>query len=617
MYVDNLILTTENMQTGLDIYKKTKQIFEEIHMNLREYISNDDMLNKSIPEKDRATKTLQKVLGLQWSTSTDKIVLECAMELDDIITKRSVLKTHAKVFDPLGFLTPLTVKSKLFIQGLWPKNYGWDEQLSTDDRAVWKKVINAISGFRREIPRGICAIADKATLITFSDASGMAQAACAYLKCSDGPTHLIMSRSKVIGKFKEGTMPKLELDSFMIAIRMAKTICDESKLKCDIKRIVMFSDSKIALSWIKAEEAPHRAGAMVTRRWTEIRRISDLWENEGILCEIGYVNSEDNPADIASRGADKATLDEHIWWNGPRFLSDDTEAWKIPSETSALPKTITVKLNALNQDKDNLVFDRKEVTLTEYKRLFAIGMRFIESCLNRQERRTGKQAPTEIFKPRQPDSEALSTSDVHRAMIKIIQIHQRQFATGENKNRRKELRMSLDKDGIWRCRRRLGSSELPESANEPIFIQSNSKLAELIIKDAHQTIEKESKHLSEGHTIAEVRKRYWIPKLRSQVQKIKRNCVRCKRFSTQPFKYPTMSDLPTRRVTRSSPFEHIGLDYFGPFTYKMKDNRREKCYGCIFTCATTRLIHLEIVTDQTAASFLNALRRFFSRRQDT
>ncbi|KAK0402212.1 hypothetical protein QR680_016207 [Steinernema hermaphroditum] len=246
-------------ETALDFIMRVEELVADAKWHIDQVKQRREELETG---RQQLNATIRKVLGLQWSTSTDKIVLECAMELDDIITKRSVLKTHAKVFDPLGFLTPLTVKSKLFIQGLWPKNYGWDEQLSTDDRAVWKKVINAISGFRREIPRGICAIADKATLITFSDASGMAQAACAYLKCSDGPTHLIMSRSKVIGKFKEGTMPKLELDSFMIAIRMAKTICDESKLKCDIKRIVMFSDSKIALSWIKAEEAPHRAGAM-------------------------------------------------------------------------------------------------------------------------------------------------------------------------------------------------------------------------------------------------------------------------------------------------------------------------------------------------------------------
>ncbi|KAK6736298.1 hypothetical protein RB195_019150 [Necator americanus] len=80
-----------------------------------------------------------------------------------------------------------------------------------------------------------------------------------------------------------------------------------------------------------------------------------------------------------------------------------------------------------------------------------------------------------------------------------------------------------------------------------------------------------------------------------------------------PFKYPEMKDLPDRRVQRARPFEHVGIDYFGPLTVKERDETF-KAYGIIMTCTVTRLFHLELVSDMTTANLLNALRRLFARR---
>ncbi|KAK6762888.1 hypothetical protein RB195_023550 [Necator americanus] len=75
-----------------------------------------------------------------------------------------------------------------------------------------------------------------------------------------------------------------------------------------------------------------------------------------------------------------------------------------------------------------------------------------------------------------------------------------------------------------------------------------------------------------------------------------------------------MADLPSRKVTRTRPFENIGLDYFGPITVHDDHKERTNVYGCVFTCCVTRLIHLEIVSDGTTEKFLNAFRRFVARR---
>ncbi|ETN71462.1 hypothetical protein NECAME_19326 [Necator americanus] len=80
------------------------------------------------------------------------------------------------------------------------------------------------------------------------------------------------------------------------------------------------------------------------------------------------------------------------------------------------------------------------------------------------------------------------------------------------------------------------------------------------------------------------------------------------------YKYPEMTDLPANRVIRVRTFQHIGLDYYGPMKVFREDMVKTNVYGCIFTCAVTRLIHLELVPDGTAEKFINAFRRFVARR---
>ena len=74
-----------------------------------------------------------------------------------------------------------------------------------------------------------------------------------------------------------------------------------------------------------------------------------------------------------------------------------------------------------------------------------------------------------------------------------------------------------------------------------------------------------------------------------------------------------MADLPPERVTPAPPFTYTGMDVFGPFY--IKEGRKElKRWGMIFTCLSSRAIHLETLNSMTTDSFLNALRRFISRR---
>ena len=74
-----------------------------------------------------------------------------------------------------------------------------------------------------------------------------------------------------------------------------------------------------------------------------------------------------------------------------------------------------------------------------------------------------------------------------------------------------------------------------------------------------------------------------------------------------------MADLPEDRLEPSPPFTYCGVDYFAP--WYIKEGRKEmKRYGVLFTCMASKAIHLEVSHTMETDSFIDAFRRFVSRR---
>ncbi|PIC34046.1 hypothetical protein B9Z55_013816 [Caenorhabditis nigoni] len=104
------------------------------------------------------------------------------------------------------------------------------------------------------------------------------------------------------------------------------------------------------------------------------------------------------------------------------------------------------------------------------------------------------------------------------------------------------------------------------------------------------------------------------PKLTALARKIRKHCVTCKRRHGRPYKYPYATELPSIRTQTCRPFQHVGLDYFGPISYKTAVGSTGKLWVMLVTCLITRAVHLEVVPDNTTCSFLLAMRRFIGRR---
>ncbi|XP_037298360.1 uncharacterized protein LOC119190482 [Manduca sexta] len=117
--------------------------------------------------------------------------------------------------------------------------------------------------------------------------------------------------------------------------------------------------------------------------------------------------------------------------------------------------------------------------------------------------------------------------------------------------------------------------------------------------------------------LATIRETYWPLGGRNLARLCYRQCVRCQRFKAQVVQ-TQMGNLPSSRLSPADfPFQSVGVDYAGPITSANRQGRGcklLKVYIVIFVCFTTKAIHLELVGDLTSSNYLQALRRFMSRR---
>ena len=118
-------------------------------------------------------------------------------------------------------------------------------------------------------------------------------------------------------------------------------------------------------------------------------------------------------------------------------------------------------------------------------------------------------------------------------------------------------------------------------------------------------------HAGVNSTVTAIRQEYWIPAARQCVKSALRCCTTCKRHQGKPYMAPDPAPLPHARTQDLPPFTVTGIDFTGAL-YVQQGSAEVKVYICLFTCATTRAIHLEVVTDLSTEIFLLAFRRFTS-----
>ncbi|UYV82753.1 hypothetical protein LAZ67_22000737 [Cordylochernes scorpioides] len=294
-YVDDLLTGVSSKQEGEELIKQMKSLMSKGGFEIRKSKSNCHELVSQMDETETG-------LGVAASK----------------ITKRDILSKIARIFDPMGFLSPLTVALKIY-------NARTTKGKVELGRAHSRKMGNKVS--------------------------------------------LTATKTRVAPPpCKTCTLLRLELCATHLLPRLYRSIIDSIKLPLD--EFHLWTDSQIALCWIKSD--PKRWKKFISHRVMKIQQLTELkyW---------GHVSGKDNPADCEWRGLKPAALIKHeLWWQGPSWLKDDCvdQIWEISNSDLQIQKQEEVVAFCHLQTTSAPEYFLKYSSFTKLKRVTAWCLRF-------------------------------------------------------------------------------------------------------------------------------------------------------------------------------------------------------------------------------------------------
>lgn len=670
-YVDDLSTGVESVSEGVDLCKKAKLRYLEANFDLRKWRTNNEQLRKYLFQFNDENKISidtskhGKILGIEWNEYNDCLIFrlnEKFKNASDILpTKRKILSLISTIYDPIGYLQPVTIQLKILFQTMCKYKVDWDEVI-TEVIPTWKNICESFNSFQDiSISRGYFVYnqddpVERFILHGFSDSSLSAYAACVYLKSitRSGQVYinLVTAKSRLVPLRKSLTIPRLELLGNFILSKLVSNVYKALSKEIVISEIYCWTDSKISLAWI--QNVNEEFETFIENRVIEIRKNvkPNLWN---------YCNTKANPADIITRISSSNNFsDNPLWWKGPDFiknnnfeemykkdqvkinstnvsllcnhlLCNNTEYPCEPASTceptqndvnldnhvhvqesyvnSIIQKKAVLSITKIEKEKENIENIIDINSFSSYKKLLRVTAwvkRFIENI-----RKKIKSEELNLFS-------FISTDELYN--VKLLWIKANQYSLPKDQYF-KDLENTLnlrETNSLLRVTSRLSNAKtLPYNLKEPLLLNRSHRLTYLIIIDAHQRV----KHNGLNHTLSEIRKEYWIPRGKSLIKQYLHKCIICKKFNVRPYNYPKQADLPAHRVNESQCFSSIGIDYTG--TLYCKDiydhnytdaNDTCKCYIVIYTCSISRGIVLDLVPDNSADTFIKSFKKFISRR---
>lgn len=335
-----------------------------------------------------------------------------------------------------------------------------------------------------------------------------------------------------------------------------------------------------------------------------------------------YISTENNPADHATRPIHASYLQHTNWLSGPSFLTKsipeqaqidiftlvepDVDVEIQPDVTTLITTTSETQLKSAR-------FERFYHWMTPC-RAIALLIHVARSFKTTSDQRNfqGWKCKTEV-------------SEIFRAKVVIIltvqsEIFREEFKCLETKQTLpkqsplKKLNPIIDEDGLLRVGGRLAPANMTKEEKHPLVIPHTHYVATLLVRYYHEKVAHQGRHITEGAIRAAGP---WIIGGKCLVSSVIFKCVICRKLRGT-LQIQKMADLPADRLSPMPPFTSVGLDVFGPWTAMTRRTRGgsadNKRWAVLFTCMTTRAVHIEHVESISTSSFINALRRFFSVR---
>ena len=558
IYVDDVVAGCTDEIQASQYYAESTRLMETSGFNLRSWSSNSESV-RQLARDDGKLKQQQQVgvLGLQWDSHADTLTFNAIKSSDELyITKRSVVSLAASLYDPLGLLSPVHVRAKRFIQTLWKSGMHWDDPLSTQQLKVWKPIATSLDQVSTTtIDRQYFKVLNNTTnkdceLHIFADASTVAFGAVVYIK-QNSQTSIVMAKTRVAPvKNQTLTLPRLELMAIVIATRLSKFVEEALKLKYNFTEKTIWSDSQVALGWITNGKL---LSVFNQNRVQEINQSTHKFK---------YVPTDQNPADLLTRGISTMSLKRsHLWWSGPEWLPT-RDNWPVPNLFDSTLHVATPEITSVNH---MITRESSDINLSELPGTDLVSSEIdsdIPSINKRLEKSLSGNEPETVsmetnFEPIglqhviNPNTQSSLvrllnvTSYVHRFIellkfkagistvtpktgpitaeettmaetewIKAIQlqVYGDTLSNLRLRNKRygplvQQLDLFLDTEGIVRCGGRLHNAQISYAAKFPALLPKDHHVTTLIIRDEHYRL----KHAGTQALVTSIRQRYWIP----------------------------------------------------------------------------------------------------------
>jgi len=375
------------------------------------------------------------------------------------VTKRDILQTLAQIFDPLGWVTPVTVRMKILLQEIWQGKLTW---LPDTIKDRWTAILDDLRELPILMPRLYFPLNHAGThidnLFVFADASTKAYGAIVYLN-SSSQVCLAMSKNRV-APLKAISLTRLELMAVVTATRLAEFVCSSISQDQQSLRVYFWTDSQIVLYWIsKATNSKQFISHRVKEIHTAFPKAT--WS---------FTPSSDNPADLLTRGLSTSQLQSsHLWTHSPSWLLDRSTwpTW-MPTRVLSLQAEEEATLDTTDSESGilNVIDISKYSNFNRLSTVTAYVLRCVHNLANAP-KACGPLTSTEL-------------ADARKHLIKGIQY----FTYGEElayllERQSKcpplvrQLRLFLDHDKLIHCGGRIHNAPASELAKFPFLLPSN------------------------------------------------------------------------------------------------------------------------------------------------
>ncbi|XP_059217585.1 uncharacterized protein LOC131994736 [Stomoxys calcitrans] len=609
IYVDDVLSGAHSLEEAKVKQEQLVRSLSSAGFSLKKLTANNKILLESWPREDLLSEEFLniedqssiKTLGVRWNAMADFFYYTVEpIEIDQFTSKRKILSTIAKLFDPLGWLGPTIVIAKMLMQDLWEERLEWDESVPAPILQRWSSFVENLQHVSDiQIKRWIQFSPQASIQIHgFSDASEKAYCAAVYIRVvhPDGDiySNLLVSKTKV-APLKRTTIPKLELCGADLLTKLIKSISNDVQIE---HKLFLWTDSSIVLGWL--QKSPQTLKTFVANRISDILSVVDI-------SQWNYVKTDENPADLGSRGCAPLDLSTcQLWWHGPSWLSQPHQHW--PKPRTFEPTDLEAKRVCSYHTSENAeeIISRFS-SFNRCLRVICYIFRFYQSSKRK-----------ETF-----SSTLLRHDEIDFVKRRLIHLSQKVAFPRElealcekkpisKKSKILAINPVIDDTGLLRVGGRLTNCGLSYEEIHPIILPEKSKLAELMIKFTHRIL----LHAEHHTMLRAIRQGFYIPRVKNIIRQCIRNCKPCT-IVKHRFQNQIMASLPPERVQFSLPFTFTGVDFAGPFNIrasKVRNSKTLKGYAAVFVCFSTKAVHLETCSELSSEAFIATFSRFTGRR---